>query len=106
MSELKPCPFCGVSPRLEKMGKFDIAYHEQEGCLLSEKGALLAEKWNKRHFPEGCTPADAKHLRAANWEMAEEIDVYRKALEDIAGLPIVRQDECCNIALNALDKFG
>ncbi|WP_299726713.1 hypothetical protein [uncultured Endozoicomonas sp.] len=39
-------------------------------------------------------------------EIAKELNAYKKALNDISQLPSVRQDEACNIALNALDEFG
>lgn len=31
------------------------------------------------------------------------IQLYEKALQEIIDLPSVRQDECCNIAMNAMD---
>ena len=34
-----------------------------------------------------------------------ELQVYKNALQAITELPSSRQDECCNIALNALDTY-
>lgn len=73
-NELEPCPFCG-SKRI---------YQEYTHILCPDCGCIGPEKhvegecvdpyvvWNKRHFPEGCTSADARHLREANHDLAVE----------------------------------
>lgn len=41
--------------------------------------------------------------KACSEELKEENENLRRALTEISSLPGVRQDECCNIALGALD---
>ena len=76
--ELYPCPFCGSS---------DIDIWESYGLMIfrihcigcgcytasNENKLSCVDSWNKRYFPEGCTPADARHLREGNFDIATEI---------------------------------
>ena len=57
MSELKPCPFCGVDPNVTS--KDIIGYPVRVGCknincrLGQITGTFTIAAWNTRHIPEG-----------------------------------------------------
>ncbi|AMO55666.1 Lar family restriction alleviation protein [Endozoicomonas montiporae] len=75
--ELKECPLCGSKAYLDRKTS---AVHCSNCCTRYLASAVkypdfdqaAIDHWNKRYFPEGCTPADARHLREANWDLAKE----------------------------------
>ena len=58
-------------------------------------------------FPTMSHTLDMNHLleihRLIITELRKDVLIYEKALNEIQQLPAARQDECCNIALAALD---
>ena len=62
-------------------------------------GLRKKELWDRIEMLE----MELRMARACSNELREENSMLKKALSEIANLPGVRQDECCNIALGALD---
>ncbi len=58
VSELKPCPFCGILPGYSNKKK--LVWHPPSGCILSETFHSF-EKWNTRTPDKPKEPGNYKH---------------------------------------------
>lgn len=85
-TELKPCPFCGVAPALETVGRDWIRLKTQcdDMCLLHEKEfdyslsnenkLTLVNDWNKRAPQTNWIPIDDKSQLFDRFEYLVQLD--------------------------------
>ena len=81
------CPFCGKSSTLQESAHYrDRYYVECNYCLVRTDDCRSQDEatgdWNTRYFPEGCTPADARHLREANHALSDELTAAEQLIEE------------------------
>lgn len=65
------------------------------GIIKDENGDFL-------RYEDGREPS---YSTSRERDLVRQCRVYIRALKEIAALPSSRQDEACNIALNAIDQF-
>lgn len=76
MSELKPCPFCGVEVDRSR-SVHNTIFHPLNDCFL-DTSLILAEKWN--HRPLDSKPEDKDHSDIE--ERFSEVNKEMEAVED------------------------
>ncbi len=87
MSEkLKPCPFCGSNPVLDKVLNILTRWRVVcTGCLCQTDSGYEKEvvaDWNKRHFAEDCTQKDLEMIGSYNRELAAENKKLRSLIRE------------------------
>jgi hypothetical protein len=84
-TELKPCPFCGDLPDIERYWRSDVVRCSNINCSMHAAGFMYPDTWNTRPIEDAVRSDNARltaELDAAKAELGISIETGRGLMEE------------------------
>ncbi len=90
-TELKPCPFCGSAPKIERMGREEYISCSRECCAAESLCCPSEDEWNRRVEVERMASVTDEMVESGYAAYCKRIGLHRTGDRDYLGKSAFRE---------------